>query len=314
MAIKIKPRNRSEYIIVALSIIAIVAIAFDIFFMAHGARPAPGANAAYPFLDPAEDTYNNADLLVNMYPLAQELKGVTQGNPNVEIYFQYLDTGSDIRIGTTALYPGSLMKIPIAMAVMKKIESGEWSLNDELTLTDADKNPNYGTMYQLPSGTKFTVAVLLQDLLVQSDDTARAILVRSLGDQGIENVLTYLGLQDVVDNNEKVTPQRYSNFWRALYSAGYLSADSSQELLQILATPHDEELLPSGLPPNIIFSHKIGVYDDVHSDSGIVYVPNRPYILTVMIVSSSTDEVNALMQAISSDVYQYVTTSNGNGS
>jgi hypothetical protein len=37
------------------------------------------------------------------------------------------------------------------------------------------------------------------------------------------------------------------------------------------------------------------------------------HLLTVMIESSSTDEVNALMKAISQDVFQYIT-SNTNGS
>jgi len=311
MAITMKEKIKSHHIIIALSVVAVAAIALDVFLMVRERPVLSPVNNQYPFLDPAQAMYNDADLLVNMYPLAQELKGVTQGNPNIEIYFQYLNTGSDIRIGTTSLFPGSLMKVPIAMAVMKKIESGAWSMNTILTLTDADKNADYGTLYQLPSGTTFTVAVLLQDMLVQSDDTAREIFVRSVGDQNIEDVLNYLGLQDILNTSQQVTPQRYSNFWRALYSAGYLSADSSQELLQIMAEPHDPNLLPAGMPSNTIFSHKMGVYNGTYSDSGIVYVSDRPYILTVMMVSSSTDEVNAIMKAISADVYKYITTNNG---
>ncbi len=145
---------------------------------------------------------------------------------------------------------------------------------------------------------------------MESDDTARNIFVRTIGPQNIGDVLTYLGLEDVIDDNQKITPQRYSNFWRALYSAGYLSADDSQTLLQMLALPHDENLLPAGMPSSTIFSHKIGVFDDVYSDSGIVYVPDRPYILTIMMVGSSTDQVQSFMKTVSADVYQYVTTSN----
>ena len=302
----------SRHIIIGLSVLAAGSLASAVFFAVRpDGRGAMLADSRYPYLDPAQSYYNDSDLLVNMYPLAQELKGLVQGNPNIDIYFQYLNTGSDIRINTTPLYPGSLMKVPIAMAVMKKIESGAWSMDTVLTLTDADKNPAYGTLYQVPSGTTFTVGALLQDLLVQSDDTARSMFVRALGGQDIEDVLDYLGLRDVVTQDQKVTAQRYSNFWRALYSTGYLSAESSQELLQIMATPHDQDLLPSGMPSSTIFSHKTGVYGDIHSDSGIVYVPNRPYILTVMMDSSSTDQAQALMKAISEDVYQYITTNHG---
>jgi hypothetical protein len=224
MAVTMKPR----YIIIGLALVIVISVGLNIFFAIRYQDTPTALTAEYPFLDPAQATYNNADLLVNMYPLAQELKGLTQNNSNVEIYFQFLNTESDIRINSTPFYPGSLMTIPIAMAVMQKIDSGEWSMSDKLTLTDADKNPNYGNLYELPAGTTFTVSALLNDLLVQSDDTARDIFVRSLGDQDIENVLTYVGLQDVVNTSSEITAQRYSNFWRALYSAGYLSADSSQ--------------------------------------------------------------------------------------
>ncbi len=126
--------------VIALSIIAAVAIGLDVFFMVRSNTAVQNIATQYPYLDPYEAGYSDTDLLVNMYPLAQQLNALAGGNPNIDIYFQYLNTGSDIRIGTTPLYPGSLMKIPIAMAVMKKIESGDWSMDTELTLTDADKN------------------------------------------------------------------------------------------------------------------------------------------------------------------------------
>ena len=293
---------RSRTTITILGIIAFVALAGDIFLLSesHG-----GLQTAYPYLDPGQGFYGKNDLLVNMRPLREELTGLVQGK-NVSIYFEFLNTGANIRINDTPFFPGSLMKIPIAMAVMKKIEAGEWTMQDKLVLTDADKNPAYGDLYQLPSGTTFTIQNLLQKLLVQSDDTARAIFVRNLGQQKVEDVLTYLGLDDVVNSNLQVTAQRYSNFWRSLYTASYLSADSSQKLLEIMDLPHDQTLLRDGIPDAVNFSHKIGVYGDTYSDSGIVYVPHRPYILTVMVESSSTDEVHEIMKDVSRDAYEYV--------
>ncbi len=260
---------------------------------------------AHPYLDPTQGFYDNQDVLINMRPLREELQALMQGR-NVGIYFEFLNSGANIRINDSGYWPGSLMKIPIAMAAMKKIESGDWSMDTKLVLTDADKNSGYGELYRSASGTTFTVRELLAQLLVSSDNTARSMFMRYLGEQNVSNVLTYLGLDDVFDENLKVNPQRYSNFWRALYNASYLSPESSETLLEIMSLPHDRELLQQGIPQNVTFSHKIGVYQGVYNDSGIIYAPRRPYILTVMMQSSSTDEVDAMMNQISTEVFEYV--------
>ncbi len=293
-------------VLVVVVMVVVVSIAGNIFLILKNGSSGPRPQTSHPYLDPGQGMFSGGDLLVNMRPLREELQGLSQGK-NISVYFEFLNTGANIRINDTPFFPGSLMKIPVAMAVMKRIESGQWSLTDQLVLTDADKNPAYGDLYKLPSGTTFTIEDLLKELLVQSDDTARAIFVRNLGQQEIEDGLTYLGLDDVVDNNLKVTTQRYSNFWRALYNASYLSADDSQKLLEIMNLPHDTSLLRDGIPSGIMFSHKIGVYGNVYSDSGIVYAPRRPYILTVMVQSSSTDEVHEVMKDISRDAFEYVT-------
>lgn len=296
-------RIRQNFVIIALGIIAATALAGDAFLLSTGNK---GFQTVYPYLDPEEGLYDKKDLLVNMRPLREELTGLANGK-NVSVYFEFLNTGANIRINDTPFFPGSLMKIPIAMAVMKKVEAGNWSMSDRLVLTDADKNSAYGDLYELPSGTTFTIEDLLKELLVQSDDTARSIFVRNLGEQSIEDVLAYLGLDDVVNSDMKVTAQRYSNFWRALYTASYLSPESSQVLLAIMDLPHDQKLLRDGIPEPTGFSHKIGVYGDIYSDSGIVYPSRRPYILTVMVESADTNEVHEIMKDVSRDVYEYVT-------
>lgn len=266
-----------------------------------------GQHAQYPYLDPAQGFYSDTDLLVNMGPLRDKLQELTQGE-KVSIYFEFLNTGANVGVNPTMpFYPGSLMKIPVAMAVMKNIDSGKWTLDDKLILTDTDKNENYGGMWRLPSGSTFTIRELLARLLVDSDDTARQIFLRNLGPAEINGVLDYLGLQDIFNEKLEIGAQQYSRLFRALYKSGFLSAASSEYLLDVLNVPHDAEWLRAGIPENVSFSHKIGVYGDIHSDSGIAYPPNRSYILTTMVEDANADKAAALMQTISKTVYDYVT-------
>ena len=118
-------------------------------------------------------------------------------------------------------------------------------------------------------------------------------------------------------NNEldtRITAKRYSIFFRSLYNATFLEPEYSQNFLEILKNvPND--YLKGGLPKDIQFLHKTGIRikDNVYADSGIVYIPSRPYILTVMIQkktgsSATTDDKEAkdIFKAISKEIYDYV--------
>ncbi len=301
-----KKMKHSTTILTILLAVSIIANILLIFQDASPMRIFESSVKAHPYLDPAHDFYKGSDLIINMRPLREDLQRIALGK-KVTIYFEYLNTGANISINDVPFLPGSLMKIPVAMAAMKRVDVGMWSLSDKLTLTDQDKNPAWGDMYMLPSGTAFTIEELLQRMLVNSDNTARAIFVRSLGDDEIENVIKYLGLDDVFNQNFQITAKRYTNFFRALYSSSYLSADSSETLLRIMNLHHDVKLLRWGIPDQVDFSHKIGVSDSIHTDSGIVYVPGRPYILTVMVDDNNMQAVQSMMEGISSAVYDYVT-------
>jgi beta-lactamase class A len=249
------------------------------------------------------------DLIVNIQPLRDVFQKMGDENPNLSIYFEFLNTGANIAVNKDmAIWPASLMKIPIAMAVMKKIEEGSWQMDSELVLYEEDKDDRFGDLYQKPAGSRFTVEELLLQLLDRSDNTARTILMRNLEKGEIEAVLNHLGIEDIFDKENKVTGKKYSIFWRALYTASYLSQEHSQQLIEIMTKSETNEYLSLGIPKNVLFSHKIGVIyeNNIYADSGIVYVAERPYVITVMIQDQNQEEAEKIMQEISQKAYNYV--------
>ena len=257
-------------------------------------------------LDPAQGLYKNKDLLVDVTPLRNDLLSFVN-NKDITIYFEFLNTGANISINDSAsFWPASLMKVPVAMAVMKKVEDGTWTLDNELVLQNEDKNNQFGNLYMQPTGSRFTIQYLLEQMLVESDNTARSIFLRNLDPQDIQRVLSHLGLEDIFNSNQQVRAKKYSVFWRSLYSATYLTAEDSEKLIEIMDMPHSEQYLRQGIPAPVDFSHKIGISNGIYSDSGIVYVLNRPYLLTVMMRAANEDDAAATMKTISTKVYSYV--------
>lgn len=286
-------------------------------------------SSQYPLLNPAAALLDKNDLLVNFQPLRDSLlqKYESRDDYLISLYFEYLPTGANISVNKDEeIWPASLIKIPVAMAVMKKIENGKWKLTNELVILDEDKDSEFGELYKEPTGTTMTIEEFLRESLVNSDNTAHFVLLRNLDDSELEEIYVHLGLDDIIKSIKKspeaesldnrITAKRYTVFFRSLYNSTYLTPEYSQKFLDILKDA-PKDYLNRGLPQEVIFVHKTGIRTDeaVYADAGIVYVPQRPYLLTAMIqkkdkTSVQNEEIEKLFEEISKEIYGYVSKSN----
>ncbi len=262
----------------------------------------------YKLLNPARKLINQDDLIINIQPLRDELNKL-EGKDGVSVYFEYLNTGANISINNDMkFWPASLLKVPVTMAVTKKIERGEWKWDNRLVLTANDKDEKFGNLYKEPIGSTFTIEDLVKLDLTESDNTANFILTRNLEVKDIEDVYTHIGLKDFISNTGEIGTKRYSAIFRALYNSTYLSEENSQKLLGYLSETEFGQYIKSGMLNDILFSHKIGIDTDkgIYLDSGIVYLPKRPYILTVMVKGYSQERAEEVMKKISKQALDYI--------
>ncbi len=283
------------------------------------------ANSVSGYLNPSLAVLDKRNLIVDFQELREKLQVYEgKGDYTISIYFEYLPTGANIAVNKDEkIWPASLIKIPVAMAALKKVEEGKWKLHNELVILDQDKDSEFGQMYKLPTGTSMSIKRLLEESLINSDNTAHFVLLRNLEGEELEDVFVHLGMDDVIDalkrDNKKesdvdnrITAKRYSIFFRSLYNSTYFTHENSKRFLDILSGA-PKEYLSLGLPTDIAFVHKTGIRIDekVMADSGIIYVPGRPYVLTVMIAqnkSGDLDEtaIKKMFEEISKEVYYYV--------
>ncbi len=279
----------------------------------------------YSSLSPAVAVADQQDNLVGFQPLRDSLLNAYAKRDDylVAIYFEYLPTGVNININENErIWPASLIKIPVAMAAMKKVERGDWRLENELVIFDEDKDSQFGDLYREPNGTRISIERLFRESLVNSDNTAHFVFLRNLNNSELEEVFVHLGLNEILETlrlspasaglDNRMTVKNYSVFFRSLYNATYLSPEYSQKILQLLLDSPREHLA-LGLPENTSFAHKTGTRTDnqVWTNSGIVYLPRRQYLLTVMIqekpgAAQKALDHKALFTAISEEIYNYV--------
>jgi beta-lactamase class A len=80
-------------------------------------------------------------------------------------------------------YLASVIKIPVAIAILQKVESGELSLDEELTLRESDKVDGAGVLHWTEAGATYTIEELINLMLKDSDSTATDMLIRLLGEE-----------------------------------------------------------------------------------------------------------------------------------
>ncbi len=98
------------------------------------------------------------------------------------VYIHHLGTGTKVTYNAEQLwYLASTIKVPVAIAVLQRVEEGRWSLTDELTLRQSDFVDGSGDLLWQEPGTRYTLATLIEKSITNSDSTATDMLIRHLG-------------------------------------------------------------------------------------------------------------------------------------
>lgn len=298
-------------ILVLFLVSLIITNLITVFFLIFGKTQ--NAKNPYPFLDISRTYIDQKNFIVNINPLRQKITEIAKkyGENKLSIYIEFLNSGANIAFNSDVRrYPASLIKMPIAIATVKKIEKGEWEWDSELVLASVDVEARYGQLYKDPIGTRYTIEKLMEELLIGSDNTAYLILLRNLGAGAVEEYLTETGLEGLFDKNLDVTAKEYTRIFRSLYTSSYLRRDLSEKILTMLSKVPDDIYLDKGLPDNIVFAHKFGQDSEkkIYADSGIVYIPERPYLITVIYMADNKEpqkEIEKLFTEVSRSAYDY---------
>lgn len=248
---------------------------------------------------------------------AKAHKGVT----DVSVYFRDLDAGRWVGVDEDAKFtPASLLKIPIMIAYFKIAETRPEILQTKVkyrSSTDKNEGETIRPQQTLESGNVYTMEKLVADMIVESDNNAALVLASALDKNTFREIGSDLGIEISMDETKPVTmsAKTYSMFFRILYNSSYLSRAFSERALQLLHETHFRDGLVAGVPANILLAHKFGeresVYDGVVQsyelhDCGIVYYPEKPYLLCIMSRGGNLQNLISTVADISRVVYEGV--------
>lgn len=206
------------------------------------------------------------------------------------VYFRDLNNGPWFAAGDPGTYTiASLLKIPLLIGYLKRAEADPSVLQKRLrftgTPTDAQVQ-NVVPAKQLESGQEYTVEELLERAIVYSDNDAAAVLAADDGGQSMASIRELATFPPFQGGTLSLGPRHFASMLRILYNASYLSIAMSERALELLARSEFRDGLVAGVPAGVTVANKFGERAEggivqLH-DCGIIYAPERPYILCVM--------------------------------
>src|SRR5881398_1313687 len=145
-----------------------------------------------------------------------------------------------------------------------------------------------------PGVTRVTNRDLAQFMVAVSDNAAANILIDRVGKDNVNAMLHGLGLSKTMLRRKMIdiaaarrgdenvaTPQEMARLLEAIYKEMVLNKQATAELIKQLSTKK-ESYIPRYLSENIQVANKPGELEGVRNDCGIVFVQNRPFIVSVM--------------------------------
>lgn len=299
-------------LVVACALLLLGNIAWFAHYLDPRGRTAARRAAQYPLLSKRVFIDNPNDTIINFVPLRKRLEQRFAAlNVQQSFYFEYLPTGTSIRIGAdNELAAASLIKVPLAMNLYKAAELGRIDLGQTAEVATNEVDNAYGDLWKRGAGTRLTLRQAAQLALRDSDNTAAHVLFDAV--HGLlrddQESLNQLDIdQNMQSGQAVINAKSYASVLKSLYLSSYLKPEDSQELLRYLSQSTARNRLVARLPRTITVAHKIGVYNASwsESDCGIVYAPKRPYVICVM-VGLPEKQADSFIADVSKDVYDFV--------
>lgn len=235
------------------------------------------------------------------------------------IYYRDLNNGPWMGINEKEYFsPASLIKVPVMMAYLKKAEKDPSILTKKIT---NNKSFDYNQQNITPTQTleidkEYTIEDLIDRMIVYSDNAAYELLLDNINNMEIFQVYQDLDVDISRAQNDPngniVTVKDYASFFRILFNASYLDQGMSEKALKLLSKSQYYKGLVAGIPENITTAHKFGERQFLPSkekqlhDCGIVYFPDKPYLLCVMSRGNDFSSLTNFIKQVSKIVYDDV--------
>jgi beta-lactamase class A len=207
-----------------------------------------------------------------------------------------LKTGEQWSHNGATLFPqASAIKIPILIEMFRLREQGQLRFEDAVTLQPAELVGGSGVLQNRLKNGPLTVTIeeIVREMIASSDNTATNWCIRRAGMANINHTISKLGFLEtrlqrvMIDqaaasrNEENIsTPVEMARMAKLIYEGKAVSAKASEGMIAMMKLV--KAGMRKGVPAQIEVASKVGELTGVRTETGIVYLEGRPFVLAVM--------------------------------
>lgn len=259
-----------------------------------------------------------------------DVPGATAG-----IAFRDLVRGDTLYVGADErFHAASTMKVPVMIELFRRVDRGQISLSQPITLKNEFSSIVDGTPYSLDAkddsdslvyswiGSAVSVHDLLEHMITRSSNLATNTLIGLVGASRANATAHALGAKDIqvlrgveddkayaAGMNNTTTARDLAVLMAAIETGKAASPASTDSMRAVLSRQEFNDEIPAGLPAGTRVAHKTGQITGVLHDAAIVYPQGRgPYVLVVLTRGIPDEKVSrSLIADISRLVYEHAT-------
>jgi beta-lactamase class A len=254
--------------------------------------------------------------------VAGEVRRKVEDYPGIAgVYVRDLDGGYGYGVRPDEqFFSASIIKVPVMVAVYRKVEKGELSFSQEIEIKEEDWAAGAGWLQWEKAGTRQTVGDLLILMMTQSDNVATNALIRRVGGAdhvnevarslGAENTLLYQKVSSergaVPGLDNRTTPRDMAAMLQKIADGEAASEKSCGYMIDLMHMNQLDWWLDAGLPVGVDAANKAGWLYRVYGDVGIVQEGDHRYVVAILSKhgSATVDEGQFLIEDLSRTVWE----------
>ena len=247
-------------------------------------------------------------------------------NGDVGVYIKNLKTNKVVAINADTIFPtASIVKIPILVGIMDKIEKKVFDYHQQLVYRDSLVYSNFDVTANLKDTTKIELAKVILLMLSTSDNSASLWLQKLAGGgTRINEILDSAGFKAIRVNSRtpgrennrtqfgwgQTTPYEMATLMEKIYIGQMINDSISKKMIRLLGRNYWDEQAISQIPPDIFVASKNGCVDASRSEVLLV-MAKQPYIFSIFTKNNKdiswgdNNEAWVLSKNLSALLWQY---------
>lgn len=224
----------------------------------------------------------------------QLLKGF---NGVAGVYVKDLKTGKTVSINADTIFPtASMVKVPILVGIMDKINRGELTYTQNLTYRDSLLYAGVDLLGSFRDSQKIELGKVVMLMLTMSDNTA-SLWLQSLAGTGtrINQLMDSLGLAQTRVNSRtpgreaarsqygwgQTTPREMATLMEMIANGKVINDSTSQRMLRMLGRNFWDDVSISQIPSDVFIASKNGAVNASRSEVLFVHGRGARYVFCI---------------------------------